>query len=381
MIDKNDVNTDDHKDPIKALRSAIDEIDQQMLDLLNRRFLLAKEIGKVKAKKGDQVVDTARESRLFQRLFTLNKGPVSKDALYHIYTEIIAASREIQSSRLVTYLGPEATFTHVAAMNHFGRSYSFVPQASIRDVFDEVSKASCHYGVVPVENSIEGSVNHTLDLFFESNLRICAEVYLRIQHDLLSPAGDLEKIETVYSHPHAFAQCRKWLRRNLPGVTLKECSSTATAARQTLANPASAAIASREAAHIYDLQVVASRIEDIGRNVTRFLVIGNDETHRTGEDKTSLMFVTGHVPGALHRVLQPIADAGINMVKLESRPTKHENWSYFFFMDLEGHMADPVVKETVEKMKQICMYLKCLGSYPRAREANSAVESEPAGSE
>lgn len=349
---------------ITGLRRDIDKIDERILDLINKRLLLASEIGKIKAKQGDRMVDGARESALVKRLLSLNSGPLSKHALRHIFTEIIAAAREIQTPQRVAYLGPEATFTHIAAVNHFGRSVTFAPQGSIRDVFSEVEKGAFHYGVVPVENSIEGAVNYTLDLFFESELKICAEIYYAISHDLLSIDPDLSDIRTIYSHPHAFAQCRKWLEKHLPQAALVECSSTAEAARKASGENGTAAIASQEAAQSYKLEVLGSRIEDASRNVTRFLVIGKDDIGRTGADKTSLMFVTSHVPGALFKVLKPIADANINMVKLESRPSKHENWNYFFFVDLEGHISDTKVKETVDAMKKLCLFLKLLGSYP-----------------
>jgi len=350
---------------ITALRRDIDKIDEQILDLINQRLLLAREIGKIKVSQGNRLVDGARESTLIQRLLYLNHGPLSQEALRHIFTEIIAAAREIQAPRRVTYLGPEATFTHIAAVNHFGRSVTFAPQASIRDVFSEVEKGAFHYGVVPVENSIEGAVNYTLDLFFESELKICAEIYYAVSHDLLSIDPNLSDIRKLYSHPHAFAQCRKWLEKKLPQATRVECSSTAEAARKAAGENGTAAIASREAAQSYKLEVLASRIEDASRNVTRFLVIGRDDIGRTGADKTSIMFVTSHVPGALFKVLKPIAEADINMVKLESRPSRHENWSYFFFADMEGHISDAKVKDTVEEMKKLCLFLKQLGSYPQ----------------
>ncbi|MEW6674236.1 MAG: prephenate dehydratase [Thermodesulfobacteriota bacterium] len=351
---------------ITGLRRDIDKIDEQILDLINQRLLLAREIGKIKAKNGELMVDGARESTLIKRLLSLNNGPLSRHALQHVFTEVIAAAREIQSPQRVAYLGPEATFTHIAAVNHFGRSMTFAPQGSIRDVFSEVEKGASHYGVVPVENSIEGAVNYTLDLFFESELKICAEIYYAISHDLLSVDSNLSDIRRIYSHPHAFAQCRKWLEKKLPRAALVECSSTAEAARKASGEKGAAAIASKEAAQSYKLEVLASRIEDVSRNVTRFLVIGKDAIRRTGADKTSIMFVTAHVPGALFRVLKPIADADINMVKLESRPSKHENWSYFFFADLEGHISDPKVKETLDDMKKLCLFMKLLGSYPVA---------------
>ncbi len=361
---------------IKKFRETIDAIDEEILNLINKRLLKAKDIGALKAKGGNLVFDSARENELIKRLQALNKGPLSGQALRHIFTEVIAAAREIQSPQRIAYLGPEATFTHIAAINHFGRSVSFIPLPSIQDIFREVEKESYHFGVVPVENSIEGAVNYTLDLFPESELNICAEIYHPISHDLLSQTGSINDIKIIYSHPHAFAQCRRWLRDHLPQCALAECSSTAEAARKASGEAGAAAIASQEASQLYKLEVVASKIEDTARNVTRFLVIGKNEIRPTGRDKTSIMFVTSHVPGALYKVLQPISENGINMVKLESRPSKHENWSYMFFVDVEGHLAEPMVKRTVEKMKERCLFLKWLGSYPRAHEGTGGGKRE-----
>lgn len=361
---------------IKDLRKSIDDIDNEILDLISRRLLCVQEIGRIKKEKGDPILDRSRENKILERLLKRNKGALTEKSLQYIFKEIIAASRELQSPQRITYLGPEATFTHMAAMRYFGRSASYVPRSNIRDIFDEVEKGACHYGVVPVENSIEGSINYTLDLFFESELQICAEIYQAISHDLLSITGELDNIKVIFSHPHVFPQCRKWLRKYLPEVKLEECSSTAHAARKASGNTHSAAIAGREAAHMYNLQIVASKIEDVGRNITRFLIIGKDKPQRTGKDKTSLMFATPHVPGALYKVLKPIAEAGINMVKLESRPTRHENWSYFFFVDIEGHIEDKVIKEAVSQLKDICLYLKVLGSYTMTQEGfNRGVKS------
>jgi len=360
--------TDNSDSRIASLRNAIDQIDEQVLNMLNKRLELALEIGKAKAEKGAQVLDNTREAMVLKRVAAMNKGPLSQKAVQQIFIQIMSASRELQKSHRVTYLGPEATFTHIAAMNHFGNTVSYIPQPSIRDVFKEVEKDACHYGVVPVENSIEGAVNHTLDLFFESDLKICAEVYQHISHDLVSASGSLKDIKVIYSHPQAFAQCRRWLQKYLPDAVLEECSSTAEAAQKALEKPDSAAISSSEAAQIYKIQVIASRIEDIARNTTRFLVIGRDDIPMTGNDKTSVMFATSHVPGALFRVLKPMADSGVNMVKLESRPTKHENWSYFFFVDVDGHIEEPQVKDAVSQMKPLCLYMKWLGSYPKAKE-------------
>ncbi len=350
-----------------VIRQNIDDVDGKILELINARLQLAKRIGDLKKAKGETVMDNARESMVLNRLVSINGGPLTDKMVQHLFAEIIAAAREIQKPQQAAYLGPEATFTHLAAMSHFGSSVKFVPQASIRDVFMEVEKGACQYGVVPVENSIEGAVNYTLDLFYESDLKICSEIYQSISHDLLSKTGALEDIRVIYSHPHAFAQCRKWLRKHLPDCPLKECGSTASAAKLASEDPDSAAISSSEAAHMYNLNVVASRIEDVSRNITRFLVIGREEVRKTGRDKTSIMFVTAHIPGALYRLLQPVAAAGLNMVKLESRPARHEKWSYVFFADFEGHIEDPHVKNTIDEMKNISLFLKWLGSYPRAR--------------
>lgn len=346
------------------LRNSIDKIDEKILELINERLLLAKKIGEIKKGNNEQVFDSGRENSIIKRLSALNNGLLSQKSLKYIVNEIFAASREIQKKSIVVYLGPKATFTHIAAIKHFGRCVSFFAQDCLHDVFYEVEKGNYDYGVVPIENSIEGAVNHTLDLFFESNLRICAEIYTSISHDLLSKNGDLKDIKTVYSHPQAFAQCRTWLKRYMPNVALVECASTAHAAKKTSQEPQSAAVASKEAAHLYNLKVIASGIEDSSKNATRFLVISKNIVHKTGHDKTSLMFAIAHAPGALHKALEPISKSRINMVKLESRPTKHENWNYFFFADIEGHMEDSNIQKVIAEMKNLCMYLKCLGSYP-----------------
>ncbi|RJP95163.1 MAG: prephenate dehydratase [Desulfobacteraceae bacterium] len=350
------------------LRQTINGIDETVLSLINKRLLVAKEIGEIKKEQNTYVYDKIRENEIMDRLAQLNTGPLKAQALHQIFTNIISASREIQTPTTISYLGPEATFTHVAAMDLFGHSAEYVPQTSIRDVFMEVAKGKCDYGVAPVENSIEGAINHTLDLFFESDLRICAEKYLNISHALLSRSSDIKDIEVIYSHPQPFAQCRAWIRKNLPNAALIDCNSTAHAAQKAFQEKNTAAIANSEAAHIYGLQILESGIEDYSHNITRFLLVGRDEPRPTGEDKTSIMFAISHVPGALYKILQPIADSGINMSKLESRPTKHENWSYFFFVDFDGHIEDDTIKRTIEQMKPYCKYLKWLGSYPRAQE-------------
>jgi chorismate mutase/prephenate dehydratase len=362
----NESNIKKTEDQIDDHRQSINEIDKQILSLINKRLLIAKNIGDIKKQKGSYVYDKSRENEVMQRLNKLNDGPLKDQALHQIFTDIISASREIQSPTKITYLGPEATFTHIAAMELFGHSSTYIPQASIRDIFIDVLNGKSDYGVVPVENSIEGAINHTLDLFFESDLRICAEKYLNISHAILSRSSNIEDIKIIYSHPQAFAQCRGWIRKNLPNAVLSECNSTASAALKASNENEAGAIANSEAAHIYGLQIVETNIEDHSNNITRFLLIGKDDAKPTGLDKTSIMFVISHVPGALYKILQPIAEAGINMSKLESRPTKHENWSYFFFVDLDGHIEEEKISQTIEKMKPYCKYLKWLGSYPRS---------------
>jgi len=367
MVRKKDDSPKKPKDPganLNELRGQIDAIDKNILGLLNQRLGVAKEIGDFKGKSSEIVMDSARETKVMKRLFSLNKGPMSNEAIQHIFTEIFGSSREAQQPHMVSYLGPEATFTHIAAKAYFGKSATFIPQPSIRDVFQAVEKGKAHYGIVPVENSIEGAVNYTLDLFYESELKICAETYLNISHDLLSVAGTLKDIKLVYSHPQALAQCRKWLQKYLPKVSVQEVGSTAEAAKMAFSNEKAAAIASSEAGQMYKLNVMASKIEDFSRNTTRFLVIGKNAARPTGRDKTSIMFVTPHSPGALYNVLTPIAEAGLNMVKLESRPSRHENWTYIFFLDVEGHIDQSEVKETMEKLREICLFTKWLGSYP-----------------
>jgi chorismate mutase/prephenate dehydratase len=349
---------------ICQLRSSIDSIDEAILELINRRLGLAQQIGSVKRQSGNQVVDSTRESEILNRLSALNRGPLNPNVLRHIFVDIIAASRAIQQSQRVAYLGPEATFTHIAGMRHFGYSVTYVPEPSIREIFSEVEKGVCNYGVVPVENSVEGSVRHTLDLFFESDLKICAERYQPVSYDLVAESGTLAAIATVYAHPQALSQCRGWLRKYLPGAVTTECGSSASAIRMLSGQEGAGAIVGGEAAAMFGLEVVASKIEDFARSATRFLIIGKENVRPAGRDKTSLMFALAHVPGALSKVLTPIAEAGINLVKIESRPTKHASWSHFFFVDVEGHMEDELIRSAVDKIRPFCLYLKSLGSYP-----------------
>jgi chorismate mutase/prephenate dehydratase len=355
---------DEYRHQLQVLRETIDTIDDDIVALINKRLKVSQAVGELKQRFDNKVLDKSREIEIMSRLCTLNRGPVSNTVLQYIFSVIMSASRELQKPLRIAYLGPEATYTHIAALGHFKHSGQFVPQKNITEIFAEVERGACQYGVVPVENSIEGAVNHTLDLLFESDVKICAEQYQTISHDLMSETGNIKDIKVIYSHPQPFAQCRNWLQRHLPDVILEECSSTAHAAQKAVGRKDAAAIASSKAAQVNHLKIVESRIEDSSKNETRFLVIGKDDMPFTGKDKTSIMFVTSHVPGALFKALEPVARAGLNMVKLESRPTKSENWSYFFIMDIEGHLDDPKIKEILSVMKHLCLFMKVLGSYP-----------------
>jgi len=283
-----------------------------------------------------------------------------------VFNVLISATREIQRPKTISFLGPKATYSHIAALTHFQHTGEFIEQPNLYEVFRQVDRNESHFGVVPIENSIEGAVNHTLDLFTEFDLKICAEHYETISHDLLSLTGDANDVKTIISHPQPIAQCRTWIRNKFSNAKIIESSSTSKAALLASEDKSIAAIASRQAAHLYGLQAVASKIEDQSGNITRFLVIGKDKSERTGNDKTSIMFATSHVPGALFKALEPIDRAGLNMLKLESRPTRHQNWGYFFFVDIAGHYTDDIVAKTIDELDDYVLSVKILGSYPVA---------------
>jgi chorismate mutase/prephenate dehydratase len=266
----------------------------------------------------------------------------------------------------VAFLGPKATFSHLATMQQFGLSAELVPLKSIPAVFEEVEKGKALYGVVPVENSTEGVISHTLDMFMESSLKITAEILLEVHHDLLSRTGRMEDVRKVYSHPQPLAQCRQWLDENLPGIPVVDVASTAAAAQIVSDDYTAAAIASELAGSLYDLKTVRSRIEDQVNNFTRFLVVSRTPTERSGNDKTSVMFSVKDEPGILCRMLEPFARRGINLSKIESRPYKKKAWEYIFFLDLFGHASDPDVAVALDELKECCQFLKILGSYPRS---------------
>ncbi|MGA1791463.1 MAG: prephenate dehydratase [bacterium] len=348
---------------LEGLRKRIDQIDQNILRLLNDRADIVKEVAQIKQRTNKEFYDPAREEEIMKRLQASNPGSFPSMAVRPVFREIISACLSLEMPIQVAYLGPEATFTHMAVMKRFGSSTRLIPAKSIEGVFSEVERGKANYGVVPVENSSEGVVSYTLDMFVASDLKICAEVMMEIHHNLLSRSTALSDIEKLYSHPQAVAQSRAWLRDNLPSCQVMEVSSTAKAAEMACQDPKSGAIASELAANIYDLNIVQSRIEDMVHNYTRFLVIGKKLSPKTGKDKTSIIFSIKDSVGALYHMLEPFAERGINLTKIESRPTKKQPWEYIFFVDLIGHMDDERVKQALDSLKDQCIFLKVLGSY------------------
>jgi chorismate mutase/prephenate dehydratase len=354
---------------LKNLRSELKKIDERVICLLNERAEISIEIGKIKNEHGLNIYDPAQEAMVYEYLERKNGGPLPAKALKAIFREIMSASRELQNNITVAYFGPEASFTHLAALSHFGTSTRFYPQANVFRVFDEVERGRVQWGVVPVENSLEGSVNLTLDRLILTPLKIRAEIFLKISHCLLSKGERLEAISKVYSHPQAFAQCQAWLRANLPHGSLIEMESTASAAQAVLGEKRSAAIASRLAASTYGLNILSEGIEDNPSNTTRFLVVGEGNTAITGKDKMSMLFATPHAPGALYRALAPFAQRNINLVKIESYPVKEKPWDYLFFVDVSGHQEESKIQECLKKLQQKTTFLKVLGSYPRGERS------------
>ncbi|MBM4285343.1 MAG: prephenate dehydratase [Deltaproteobacteria bacterium] len=350
----------------ELLRAEIDALDQELLSLLNRRQALAQAIGRIKNKEGSRTLDFRREEEVLAHLMAHNPGPLSHAALRNIFREIISAAREIQAPLGIAFLGPEATFSHLAALKKFGHATRFGPMTTIQEVFTAVEKGNYQYGVVPIENSTEGVVNETLDLFAETALLICGEIFLEITQDLISRSGQLSDIEVIYTHPQALGQCRRWLATHLPEVPTLEVASTGVAAQKAARNPNAGAIASAFAAPLYDLRVVQRRIEDFPGNVTHFFVIGPDPPGPTGADKTSVIFSVEDVPGALYHALRPLAERGLNMTRIVSRPVKTEAWRYRFFVDLDGHRQEPQVGEALGEIQAMCPWFKLLGSFPRA---------------
>ncbi len=347
-------------------RSRINDLDKQILSLLNQRAAAAFRIGELKRQQELSYYVPEREAEIIDRLLSLNSGPLPVEGIRAVWREILSASRALEHPLPVAYLGPPATFTHQAAMFRFGASARFTPGQSIAEVFEAVEKGQAELGVVPVENSTEGSVNVTLDQLMDATLLITGEILLEITHHLVSRASQLSAIRTVCSHPQALAQCRQWLSINLPEAATLEVSSTVVAAERAAGDPTVAAVASELAAQLYGLAILRSRVEDNPFNSTRFLVVGRRAMAPSGKDKTSILCSMKHEVGTLAKFLEPFARHGINLTKIESRPTRRRPWEYVFFVDFEGHQANPPVHVALGEVRERCLFLKILGSYPAA---------------
>lgn len=350
---------------LDTLRDKIDRIDAQVLIFLNRRARLAQQIGNQKGKKQRAAYVPSRERAIFARLAELNTGPLPDESVQAVYREIISASRALEQSLRVAYLGPEASYAHMAACEQFGSKAEFVPVATIPHIFAAVENGQVAYGVVPVENSGQGSVAITLDLFIESNLHIIAERSLEIRHCLLSRAKKRERIGRVLAHPQALAQCQDWLATHLPGVPTEAASSNSRAAELVRSDTHAAAIAGRLAAERYRLNVLDADIQDQAANYTRFAVLSRSPQRGepTGDDKTSLVLSVRDEAGVLYQVLKPFADHSINLLRIESRPLKGRPWEYVFFIDIEGHASETAIADALREIKPQCVSVKVLGSY------------------
>ncbi len=349
---------------IQGLRQKIDNIDMELLSLINQRAFHAATIAELRSTVNVTNFSPERELTIIKSLCEANTGPLSKSSVANVFSEIISACRSAKRPLRVAFLGPEGTFSHLAALRRFGNSALFLPQVSIDDVFYEVEKGTCDVGVTPVENSSEGAVTATMDRFIDSNLTICGEIFSKIRHVLMSRETSVENISEVYSHPQALNQCRNWLRENLHSAALVPQASTAESARLALVTPRTAAIGSEATAKQLDLSILASGIQDSQTNTTRFLLVGKNKSAPTGSDRTSLIFATEHKPGSLYKALEHFAKRSVNLTRIESRPMKNGSWEYFFFVDVEGHQDSSLINEAIESLRGDVEFLKILGSYP-----------------
>lgn len=351
---------------LAPLRERIDAIDARILELLNARATCAQEVGEIKRELDAPVYRPEREAQIFARLRAASAGPLPGDSIESIYREVVSACRALERRLRVAYLGPPGTFSEQAAHRHFGRGIDLVPCASIDEVFRCTEGASADFGVVPVENSTEGAVSRTLDLLFESPLKISGEVSIPVRHCLMSQSGTLAGVDRVCAHPQALAQCIGWLDRHAPGLERVPASSNAEGARLAAGDPALAAIASESAAQTYGLSVVEAGIQDDPGNRTRFVIIGRYQCGPSGTDQTSLILSVPDQAGAVHRLIEPLARHRVSMKRFESRPARRGDWEYFFYIDLLGHQDDPDVARALEEIRQHAAYFQITGSYPRA---------------
>ena len=349
---------------LEKLRREIDCIDGQIVGLLNERGKVALKVGYIKSSNNKAFYNPSREGEVYRKVISVNEGPLKDEHLYNIFREIISACISVESGIRISYFGPEGTFTHLAAIKKFGTSRMLIPVKTIQDVFGSVSKGLSDYGVVPVENSIEGMVNTTFDMFVNSNVTIIGEEVIPVSHYLFSKESDIKKIKKIFSHPQAFGQCRNFLEENFEGAELIDAFSTADACIMASNEKGAAAIASEVAGRIYGLNVLLPHIEDYSNNFTRFLIISNGEkTQKTGKDKTSILFSIKNSVGALYKILKPFYENEINITKIESRPSKKYNWDYLFFIDLSCHESDAKLKKALKAIEEYVIFIKILGSY------------------
>ncbi|MFP4080597.1 MAG: prephenate dehydratase [Ectothiorhodospira sp.] len=355
-------------DALEVIRERIDTLDERIMHLISERAACAQEVARIKraADPDAEFYRPEREAQVLRRIHEANPGPLEREEMTRLFREVMSACLALEQPLSVAFLGPEGTFTQAAALKHFGHSVKTRALSAIDEVFREVESGSAHYGVVPVENSTEGVVTHTLDRFMQSPLHICGEVEMRIHHHLLGHGTDTGQVLRVYSHQQSLAQCREWLDARLPHAERLPVSSNAEAARRAAGETGAAAIASEAAAELYGLRVQAANIEDSPDNTTRFLVIGRQPSGPSGQDKTSLLVSARNRPGSLHGLLSPFADNDVSMTRIESRPSQCVNWEYVFFIDLEGHAEEPRVARALEALGHEAELVKVLGSYPKA---------------
>ncbi|HVL55755.1 MAG TPA: prephenate dehydratase [Burkholderiaceae bacterium] len=353
-------------DELQRLREAIDEVDRALVELVSRRAQLARDVGRIKQLSDAPVYRPEREAQVLQRIAAMNPGPLRADALGAIWREVISACRALERPMRVAYLGPAGTFSEQAMLKHFGHAIDATATPTIDEVFRATEAGSVDFGIVPVENSTEGAVNRSLDLFLQTPLRICGEVSVPVKHNLFTASGTLAGIRRICAHAQALAQCAAWLDRNCPGIERVPVASNAEGARVASGDPTVAAIAGDGVIGRYDVQRVAEGIQDDPLNRTRFVVIGQYDCTPSGNDQTSLILSVPDRAGAVHALIEPLARHGVSMKRFESRPARQGTWEYYFYIDIIGHQDEPPIAVALQEIRQRSAFYKSLGSYPRA---------------